>query len=243
MFLEKEFTVNSININTNKRLGLFGILGMLQDAAETHARMLGFGYDQMVMQNAFWVLVQQKLVMSKWPKWLDQIVIKTWPRPAQGLKAFRDFEIYLAGEKIGECVALFMVLDGKSRRPIRPNVREQNYSSLALPFTPNRIEFTHHGKMVSSLQVKNSDLDMNLHVNNTKYAQWILDAIPIKYHSTTSLEQFEINFMAESYLEDSIDLYSYALDLDQGKVETFFKGMRKEDQKVIFVAKCLGISV
>jgi medium-chain acyl-[acyl-carrier-protein] hydrolase len=43
--LEKEYKVNSLNMNTNKKLGLFGLLGILQDVTGEHALKLGFGYE------------------------------------------------------------------------------------------------------------------------------------------------------------------------------------------------------
>lgn len=234
MYLEKEFSINSININPQKQLGLFGILGMLQDAAETHARLLGFGHDDMAKHNSFWVLAQQKLLMNQWPKWLDQLTIKTWPRLPQGLKAFRDFEIYLGNEKIGECSTLFMTLDRVTRRPVRPMVGDYQYIDKHLDFVPQRVEMVEPFKQIDEIHVRNSDLDMNHHVNNTKYAQWILDAIPLPMHSTFALREFEINFLAESYLEDRINLYASS-GIREG--ENFFMGVRQADQKKLFVAR------
>jgi len=53
VLFEKTYSVNSINININKKLGLFGILGILQDIAALHADILGVGYESMVKNDAF----------------------------------------------------------------------------------------------------------------------------------------------------------------------------------------------
>ena len=39
------YEVSSLNMNTNKKLGLFVLLGILQDVTGEHAAKLGFDYD------------------------------------------------------------------------------------------------------------------------------------------------------------------------------------------------------
>ena len=99
-YFEKEYEVNSVNINMNKRLGLFGMLGILQDVGTIHAEHMGVGLEAMVKNNAFWVFTQQKLIMKKWPKWQDKILVKTWPRRIHGMKAYRDWTIHLGDKQL-----------------------------------------------------------------------------------------------------------------------------------------------
>ena len=240
MIWEKEYSVNSTNIDINKRLSLPGILGMLQDVASLHADRLGFGVESLLAQKMLWVLAQQKLVMHKWPKWQEQIIIKTWPRVVQGFKAYRDFEIYLAGEKIGECVGLFMMLDGGTRRPVRPEMGDFHPIEEELSFVPSRIEILHDLELIDTIKVRISDLDMNQHVNNTRYAQWILDSIPVRYHRTVNLQEFEVNFIAEAYLNEEIDIFIQNLKAGQQGVGACFLGVRRRDQKKVFVVSCRG---
>ena len=45
--------VRSTQVNLNNQLGLYGVLGMLQDIAAEHASYLGFGYKQLVQKSFF----------------------------------------------------------------------------------------------------------------------------------------------------------------------------------------------
>ena len=58
------YKVRSTQVNLNNQLGLYGLLGMLQDIAAEHAAYLGFGYKQLVQKGFFWALIQQKLKMK-----------------------------------------------------------------------------------------------------------------------------------------------------------------------------------
>lgn len=242
--LKKDYSVNSINININKRLGLFGMLGILQDIAATHADLLGVGVETMIKNNIFWVMGQQHVKMAHWPKWQDMVTIKTWPRGIEGLRAYRDFEIFMGGKKIGESVATFMVLDGTSRRPIRPELPDllKNGHPHALSFTPQKVELPENMELKNTIDVRNSDLDMNNHVNNTKYSQWILDTIPLEYHRKVLLREFEMNFLAETHLGDRIDIYAGDRENEEcDNTCSYFKGVRHKDQKIVFAAKLSGV--
>ena len=72
------YKVRSTQVNLNNQLGLYGVLGMLQDIAAEHASYLGFGYRQLIQKGFFWALVQQKLKMTRWPEWNEQITVHTW---------------------------------------------------------------------------------------------------------------------------------------------------------------------
>jgi acyl-ACP thioesterase len=45
---------------------------------------------------------------------------------------------------------------------------------------PEKILWNSEADEIAQFRVRNSDIDLNQHVNNTKYAQWILDALPIE---------------------------------------------------------------
>jgi acyl-ACP thioesterase len=235
---EKNYEVTSVNINMNKRLGLFGMLGILQDVGTVHAENLGVGLDDMIRNNAFWVFTQQTLKMTTWPKWKDIVTIRTWPRALDGMKAYRDYEIYCDDKKIGKSVATFMVLDGTTRRPVRPTMAEKLTHPIdVLDFTPEKIKVPDYMPIENSVVVRNSDLDMNNHVNNTKYAQWILDTIPIQYHREYLVDEFSINFISETHLGDHIDIKAA---INDETLESYYQGVRQYDGKVVFASKILG---
>lgn len=246
VIFEKSYSVNSINININKKLGLFGILGILQDISALHADDLGVGYENMVKNDAFWVLTRQKLKMTRWPSWQEDINIKTWPRSPKGMMAIRDFEIFIKDEKIGECSSSFMVLNGTTRKAISPNLeslKNAHQFPADLNINPEKINLPEEMKFKKIVEVRNSDLDMNLHVNNTRYSQWMLDAIPIDAHKNTKLIEFDINFISETRLGETIELFTHSELLDEKNKVTFFKGFRPKDQKTVFTARLIGCQI
>ena len=74
----------------------------------------------------------------------------------------------------------------------------------ALAFTPEKIAVRQGLAETARFSVRNSDLDVNGHVNNTRYAQWILDSTPLEAHRTWRVDRYEVNFLAEIQVGDAV---------------------------------------
>lgn len=230
----QKYNINTFLVNPQKRLGLYGLLNMLQDTAWIHATHLGHGYEEMIREQTAWVLTRQKLRMDRWPKWGDDIELRTWVRPLKGIVAVRDFEIWLGEDKIGECNTQWLILDLKTRRPAEKALVDEGQFRMDAPsfLEAGKIQLRSDLKEMGQFKVRNSDLDMNAHVNNTKYAQWILDSISQDKHHEYILKEYEVNFIAETMSNDTIVILGGALSEEKFQ----FQGLRTEDQKIVFSA-------
>lgn len=239
---EKDYDVSSFLTNARGKLGLYALLNLLQDIAHFHANLLGFGYEDMVAKKTFWVLTRQKLTMNQWPDWDQKIRIKTWIRKGSAAFTNRDFAIYLNGDRIGESTTTWMTLDADTRRPKLIDYSEI-LSSLntekSISVQTDRMSAIEHDlQTLAEFKVRNSDIDQNDHVNNTKYAQWVLDAIPFELHQQFELLSYSINFLAETKLNDLIKIQiNGPLKSSENQFQTDFQGYREADSKVVFLAK------
>lgn len=228
----ESYRITSYLVNLRHRAGLYAILNLIQDVGWQHAVALGFKLDE---QGLAWVFTRQKLVMSRWPEWNEIVTLRTWLRPPENTAfVFREYELLVGKEKVGECTSSFTLIDMESRKVARPD-----WSALgpvfrhegSLSLRPEKVPPLAAVEDRAEFQVRNSDLDLNNHVNNTKYAQWVLDAIPTNKLKSVELEEYEINFLAETKMGDVVTL-------QQGREElTQFQGLRKSDEKIVFTAR------
>ena len=56
-----------------------------------------------------------------------------------------------------------------------------------------------------SHSVRRSDLDMNQHVNNVVYTEWLLESVPEHYWSDYQLKELILEFRNECHLGDNVD--------------------------------------
>lgn len=233
---QEHYRITSYLVNLRQRAGLYAILNLVQDVGWQQALDLGF---DLAGQNLSWVFTRQKLVMQYWPKWNETVTIRTWLRPANATPfVFRDYELFVEERKIGECTSSFTLIDSNTRKLAKPD-----WSSFEkvwrregwLTHQPEKIILPKELEDLAEFEVRNSDLDLNNHVNNTKYAQWILDAVPVQTLRTAELHEYEINFLAETRKGDRITVQESALPrVDENAL---FQGLRKSDGKVVFTAR------
>jgi len=238
----KSYEINSFLVNPRKKLGLYALLNILQDASWSHATSLGHGHDASLARKTFWVLTRQVLNVEVWPSWGETLDVQTWIRKPTGAVAMRDYELSIKGKKIGECTTGWLLLDADTRRPVKDGAQsiafEFREDGGALTLETPKIMPVTNADALAKFHVRNSDIDMNDHVNNTRYAQWILDAMPIQWHERFKLSSYSINFLNESKLGDTVEVQISHLEGDDStpKVKSQYQGVRESDGKTLFTA-------
>ena len=99
---------------------------------------------------------------------------------------------------------------------------------------------------VVDFKVKISDLDVNSHVNNVKYTQWALDMMREQDHRQWVIQEYDINFLSETFLGDTMQGYksrgSY-LNSEKNLVETYLYAQKEGGAKPAFIAKWKAKSI
>lgn len=238
----EKFRVISSLVNPMGRLGLFGTLNLLQDTSWLHARLLGADESQPLRDGLMWVFTRQKLEMREWPRAGEFVTVQTWLRPPDGAFITRHFVVVNQdGKEIGESSASFIALDLATRKIVpAQNLRDWNTVAYDrdLAVMPEKIPVQDNYELVNTLRVRNSDLDGNQHVNNTKYAQWILDSVAYQLHQDLILTSYSVNFLVETKLGDEVQIFETHLANNTSDAgTTAYKGQRISDGKTLFTAE------
>jgi len=208
---QKEYKIPVYDTGADGKLNIHSLFNYLQDIASEHAVKLGFGKDDLVRENHFWVLSRLAASVEIWPVWEETIVVRTWPRGTDKLFALRDYEIsYRDGRVIASASSSWLVVDITSRRVQRPDYILTRYNSdtdvkssmgrNALKLDPADIS----GVASPPFRVKQSDLDLNLHTNNAMYIKWVADSYELEFRMKNLPFSIEVNYLAESKWDDEI---------------------------------------
>jgi acyl-ACP thioesterase len=205
-----DFRSASYDVGANAQISLTSILRYFQEAAFEHANNLDVGYYRLQKENIFWVLSAMWVETGILPGFDEQITVTTWPRGIYKLYSLRDFLLYHKGKEIAKATSLWLMADLKSKRIIRP---ERFMENIIFPknkvfnndFSP--IEPLIQTKLIEERRVRYSDLDINSHVNNIRYVEWIFDAIADTSPEKT-ISALKIQYLGEFLENEKILIYS-----------------------------------
>ncbi|MCX6246277.1 MAG: thioesterase [Bacteroidetes bacterium] len=232
-----KYRINWYEADANNCASLVTICNFLQVSAFRHARNLGFDYTRKDGFDRLWVLVRILVHMDDYPSWNDEIEVKTWHRGAEGFVAMRDFEILDAqGKRLGAVSSHWFLLDPETRKPVVPEIDDEVTSSAwpvkVMDDEPGRIYISGDLPFIRSVTAGYTDLDMYLHVNNTRYIDWVLNLFPEEMHKAYAISSFTIEFLSEVKYGEEIRLFA-RIDA----VESLVKGIRDGDGRTIFKAR------
>lgn len=236
----KSFEVNDHEINLRNRLKLVDLLRMIQDTASEHASTLGFGYEEMMNSGIFWVLIRQKLKMDYWPKCGEDLEIQTWTKPISGIFAIREFHFSLKNTIVGSCSTSWMILDSQKRKPQDLNKVSSKFTprtDFELDYQAQKILISKPLESLGITIVNENDLDLNNHVNNVKYSQWVMEKIPIEFQKKYLIKEYEINFLEETYLDEPIEIESNLQKIKSDQQEILFKASKVNIDKPVFISR------
>lgn len=188
-FGEYAFKVRSYECEPDGMASLAAVCDYLQEAASLNAAELGFSKSDFDAsgRNISWVLTRMRVEMSRYPRWAEEARVVTRPKAARRIAAYRDFEIFGAdGARIGRAASEWMVIDLSTRRaaPVPPGLFDAFektvppvFGELA-PFE-GKIRFPETPAADGQTFVaQRSHIDLNGHVNNVRYVEWMLESAP-----------------------------------------------------------------
>lgn len=206
--LTYKFKVTATMADATGKMGVVGILSLLQDVATIHSREMGADGPTLLKEsNAYWVVTKTRVEITRLPAILEEVVAETWPHSPKGVKCGRSHVVRTAdGELLFKAYSEWAVLDADTHAVRRPSTTcmpgEGEYISdppaLEVRFLRLRPE-SDPEKLAYSRPVRYTDLDLSNHVNNVRYAAILLDGADEASLSRTP-SALEIHYGREAHL-------------------------------------------
>lgn len=228
---EEQFTIRANEINTDKKATLSTICNLLQEIAGNNARQLEFDITDLQENKLTWILYRLNVQMDRFPEWRETITIKTWPSGGDGLRAWRDFLIFCEdGKEIGRSVSYWLMMNIESRRPVRipEKILQMAPEDIdhVLPLTDTNFSSFDDPDNSLTFEVRKSDLDLNMHVNNVQYIDWMEECLPDDIH----IWEFDIQFKAEATYGETVTVEFKSVSAGN---RLYMNQILKEDRRTI----------
>ncbi|MED6217341.1 hypothetical protein PIB30_016745 [Stylosanthes scabra] len=197
VFHQNNFTVRSYEVDANRNASVETLMNYFQECGVSYFKSLGLQRDgfcttpEMIKRNLVWVTTQMQILTYRYPKWDEEVQVETWIS-ADGKNTTRcnwlltDFKTNeVLATAFSSCALMNKLTRRLSKFPeeVRREIESYyvNNSTLFLEKDSNilpKLDDTTANYICSDLKPAWSDIDVNLHVNNVKYIDWVLESIP-----------------------------------------------------------------
>lgn len=206
---ERTFPVTAGDTDRHGRLKSSRILWMLQEVAGDHSTLLGTDRESLMRKNLFWAVIRHRVQITRLPGKNEKITVQTWPMPTTRTAYPRSTVAY--DEQGNECfrgISLWVLMDAESRAMVLPGKSGVTVNglltgselaapgSMALQNAPLQMRRT----------VRYSDLDVNGHMNNCRYMDWVSDTLPGTFHASHRVSEFTVNYLSEARESEELRL-------------------------------------
>ena len=198
----QDFRVASYQTDLTARMKPSAILEIMQEMAGAHAELLDVGRSRLLPMNLCWVLTRVEVHMERYPVSGEMLTVETFPMPNRRVFfpryfIFRDGD----GHQIGYAGSLWVVLDITTRKmgnpaeiaTMMPDNRDLT-APMGMPATVEELTCAAEEALRLPLY---TDLDVNGHVNNTRYMDWCCNALGIDAMRSSMMKTFALNYNQE----------------------------------------------
>lgn len=204
-----------------------GVLGNhLLNCAGFHAKERGFGMASLNESNFTWVLSRLVVEMDRMPQQFEEFSVETWIENVYRLFTDRNFAVYDAtGKPVGYARSVWAMIDMDTRKPVdltRMNdghIMDYIEREKPCPIDKfSRIKLQ-DAQLARRYDAVYSDIDVNGHINSVKYVEHVLDLFPTETFRTRYIRRFEVAYIAEGHVGDTLLFYKEQAGPDTWDVE------------------------
>lgn len=197
------FRVRAYETDPHGALTIQSLCDYLQEAAGNHAEALGVSVERLEPLGLAWVLSRLRVHVAAYPRWREAAQVVTWPSGEDRLFATREFIVQGEDESVlARASSAWLLMQVERKRPARlPDfIRALDLPDRPdpLPTPPEPLEPPSHFDHERRFRVRYSDLDLNAHVNNARYVEWIAESVPDEVLHDYQMTALQLQYRAET---------------------------------------------
>lgn len=213
--------LRSRDVDLYQRLRTSRLFELFQEASIRHTEQLGMGREKTLDRGLLWIVTLQEAEIARMPVYDETITLESWPGETMHLFFPRYYRVLDAA---GECLitgsAMWMLIENESRKMVFPDRRGiviegvKTGDETALPSPVGRVE----GSYSSTFTVPYSYVDLNGHMNNTRYFDLTEDLLGAAAEGR-ELQRIRAEYLQEVRLGDTLSVSWGRTDGESYRVE------------------------
>ena len=150
--------------------------------------------------NLVWIITDYDIEVARLPRFAEEITIETEALSYNRLFCYRRFTIYdETGQELIHMMATFVLMDRDSRRVhvVEPEIVAPYQSDFDKKLIRGPKYESLNESISKDYHVRFYDLDMNGHVNNSKYLDWIFEVMGANFLTQYIPKKINLKYVKE----------------------------------------------
>lgn len=199
------FSVDDLHTDRFGRLKSSSILYFVQEAAGRHWQHIEGETSQQC--SLYWVIIRHRVQVTRLPRKGETVRLETWPMPTTRVAYPRSVVAYdEQGNELFRSISLWVLMDPETRAMILPDKSGVLVNGILrgneLP-SPRSLAPASLGAQVERT-VRFTDLDVNGHMNNARYLDWLADLLPGSFHQDHIIRDMTLGYLSEALEQDRL---------------------------------------
>ncbi|MGT2846813.1 acyl-ACP thioesterase domain-containing protein [Streptococcus massiliensis] len=187
------------DINSNVRLPQ--LMALVMQVSGMQSVEVGMADDYILEKFGLgWIISEHTMTIKRLPRFLEEVTIETEAMSHNRYFCYRVFKVFDSdGENIFEMMTTFLLMDIKNRKavPVLDEITEPFGSSFVKKIIRGPKYKELENPETTDYRVRFYDLDMNGHVNNGKYLEWVYESLGVEFLKKHVPIQVDIKYLKE----------------------------------------------
>lgn len=214
--LERDYRLRWMDFDKYGRIQPSTILDICQDGATLHAVETGMGHDDLIAKGVFWAIIRMKYEIVREPEHHQRVTLRTWPHTLSRFSFIRDYSLLDEdGSLLVKATSEWVVMDAETRK----FASVKDYYAGPMEFSEERSfekkprknpNFDEGNRPVKIIVPSYSDIDINGHVNNAMYGNYVVNAL--NPGPEGAIKTFQLDYRHEVLVDVPLEMHTLVED-------------------------------
>ena len=201
-------------IDQTKLATLPALVNLMQEVAWNNSANLKYSVYDLMKHGVTWVVYRMQIRINRYPGQQELVTVQSWPSGMDRLYTYRDYKILdEQNHKIVRATSAWLVMDISKRELVSvPHFIRQGLDFAVefeqIPLDRTKLLPVKEPNPTHNVEVGMFNMDVNGHVYNTFYFQWLLEGMAEKILNGNKISYIDIQFKGESRSGDLLVVLS-----------------------------------
>ena len=210
MIFKKQYTTRWHDTDASRTVRPTQILVFMQEASNHHIKSLGTDLDKLHEEDGLAFLLSKiRLALYRPLYAFEDITVETWTVESRGFSFNRFFRITRGDEIIAAADTVWALISLKTGELCKVDAFDfkfEHEAPIDIGLPPRfRVPKTELLELIGERRIVYSDLDYNMHMNNTRYADMLCDFMP--YDKISGIKGMSLSYLHEAAFGNTVKIY------------------------------------